>query len=187
MSGNLTVLREAERRLDSCCTAEAAGTPAAGSFLRPCVLHSEHRGRLFAPRPAPHRVRSLQPWRGASAFSACRCACAASSAAGAACTTSSASRIFFAGLAFGCAGDARLVHGYHGYPYCIPLLYIWMDGEGPVHTTSARVTSEQTSDASQGFALRSMSPMKCSTMAALNANSGLAYRSVILFGKIQDC
>src|SRR6185295_20259387 len=28
--------------------------------------------------------------------------------------------------------------GADGYPYCIPLLYIWMDGELYVHTGSAR-------------------------------------------------
>ena len=28
--------------------------------------------------------------------------------------------------------------GEDGYPYCIPLLYIWMDGELYVHTRSAR-------------------------------------------------
>jgi len=25
-----------------------------------------------------------------------------------------------------------------GFPYCIPLLYLWIDGEVYVHTTSAR-------------------------------------------------
>src|SRR6476661_2303718 len=28
--------------------------------------------------------------------------------------------------------------GEDGYPYCIPLLYIWMDGKVYVHTSSAR-------------------------------------------------
>ena len=28
--------------------------------------------------------------------------------------------------------------GIDGYPYCIPLLYVWMDGELYFHTTSAK-------------------------------------------------
>ena len=57
--------------------------------------------------------------------------------------------------------------GEDGYPYCIPLLYLWMDGEVYVHTSSA--ISGQTSNASHASASRSTSRIRCSTTAALNA------------------
>src|SRR5882757_1563137 len=40
-------------------------------------------------------------------------------------------------LARGFSGQLATV-GEDGYPYCIPLLYLWMDGEVYVHTSSAR-------------------------------------------------
>src|SRR4051794_35372286 len=42
-----------------------------------------------------------------------------------------------AALAAGFSGHLATV-GADGYPYCIPLLYIWMDGELYLHTASAR-------------------------------------------------
>src|SRR6185295_14063762 len=43
----------------------------------------------------------------------------------------------YAMLERGFSGQLATV-GADGYPYCIPLLYIWMDGEIYLHTGSAR-------------------------------------------------
>ena len=59
--------------------------------------------------------------------------------------------------------------GEDGYPYCIPLLYVWMDREVYVHITSARGHFRANIERSHGFALRSTSRMRCSTTAALSA------------------
>src|ERR1700680_5181705 len=72
-----------------------------------------------------------------------------------------------------------------GFPYCIPLLYLWIDGEVYLHTTSA------------GGHLRAnvqREPRVCFEIdeqegvfdyGRFECDSGLAYRSVCLFGRIR--
>jgi nitroimidazol reductase NimA-like FMN-containing flavoprotein (pyridoxamine 5'-phosphate oxidase superfamily) len=56
--------------------------------------------------------------------------------------------------------------GEDGYPYCMPLLYIWMDGEIYLHT--------EIDEPDQVF-----------DYGRFECDSGLAYQSVIVFGKIR--
>ena len=64
-----------------------------------------------------------------------------------------------------------------GFPCCIPLLYLWMDGEVYLHTTSARghlrANIERRASA---FALRLTRRKASLTMGRFECDSGLAYR-----------
>jgi uncharacterized protein len=67
-----------------------------------------------------------------------------------------------------------------GFPYCIPLLYLWIGGELYVHTTSARghlranIESFEVDEQEDVF-----------DYGRFECDSGLAYRSVCLFGRIR--
>jgi len=70
-------------------------------------------------------------------------------------------------LARGFSGQLATV-GEDGYPYCIPLLYLWMDGEVYVHTSSARGHFRTNIERERASALNSTSRIRCSTTAASN-------------------
>jgi nitroimidazol reductase NimA-like FMN-containing flavoprotein (pyridoxamine 5'-phosphate oxidase superfamily) len=72
-----------------------------------------------------------------------------------------------------------------GYPYCIPLLYVWMDGEVWVHTTSARGHFRANIDREPRVCFAIDEPDQVFDYGRFECDSGLAYRSVILFGKIR--
>ena len=72
-----------------------------------------------------------------------------------------------------------------GYPYCIPLLYIWMDGEVYVHTTSARGHFRANVEREPRVCFAIDEPDDVFDYGRFECDSGLAYRSVILFGKIR--
>ncbi len=72
-----------------------------------------------------------------------------------------------------------------GYPYCIPLLYVWMDGEVYVHTTSARGHFRGNIDSEPRVCFAIDEPEQVFDYGRFECNSGLAYRSVILFGRIR--
>ena len=59
--------------------------------------------------------------------------------------------------------------GADGYPYCIPLLYIWMDGELYVHTGSAGGHFRANVERQPRICSRSTSRTRCLTTAASNA------------------
>jgi nitroimidazol reductase NimA-like FMN-containing flavoprotein (pyridoxamine 5'-phosphate oxidase superfamily) len=72
-----------------------------------------------------------------------------------------------------------------GYPYCIPLLYVWMDGEVYVHTTSARGHFRANIDSEPRVCFAIDEPEEVFDYGRFECDSGLAYRSVILFGRIR--
>jgi nitroimidazol reductase NimA-like FMN-containing flavoprotein (pyridoxamine 5'-phosphate oxidase superfamily) len=72
-----------------------------------------------------------------------------------------------------------------GYPYCIPLLYIWMDGEVYVHTGSARGHFRANVEREPRVCFEIDAPDQVFDYGRFECDSGLAYRSVILFGKIR--
>jgi nitroimidazol reductase NimA-like FMN-containing flavoprotein (pyridoxamine 5'-phosphate oxidase superfamily) len=75
--------------------------------------------------------------------------------------------------------------GADGYPYCIPLLYIWMDGELYVHTSSARGHLRANVEREPRICFEIDEPDQVFDYGRFECDSGLAYRSLILFGKIR--
>ena len=72
-----------------------------------------------------------------------------------------------------------------GYPYCTPLLYIWMDGEIFVHTTSAKSHFRANVEREQRVCFETDEPDEVFDYGRFECDSGLAYKSVIAFGKIR--
>jgi len=87
-------------------------------------------------------------------------------------------------LARGFSGQLATV-GEDGYPYCIPLLYVWMDGEVYVHTSSARGHFRANVEHEQRICFGIDAPDQVFDYGRFECDSGLAYQSVILFGKIR--
>jgi nitroimidazol reductase NimA-like FMN-containing flavoprotein (pyridoxamine 5'-phosphate oxidase superfamily) len=85
-------------------------------------------------------------------------------------------------LAAGYSGRLASVSA-DGYPYCVPLLYICVDGKLYLHTTSVRghLRRNVESDARVCFEVD-----ECNGVfdyGRFECDSGLAFRSVVLFGK----
>ena len=75
--------------------------------------------------------------------------------------------------------------GEDGYPYCIPLLYIRMDGEVYVHTGSATGHFRANVEREPRVCFEIDEPDQVFDYGRFECDSGLAYQSVILFGKIR--
>ena len=75
--------------------------------------------------------------------------------------------------------------GADGYPYCIPLLYIRMEGEIYVHTGSARGHLRANVEREPRICFEIDEPDQVFDYGRFECDSGLAYQSVILFGKIR--
>ena len=75
--------------------------------------------------------------------------------------------------------------GEDGYPYCVPLLYVCMDGEVFVHNTSARGHLRSNIDREQRVCFEVDEPDQVFDYGRFECDSGLAYSSVILFGRIR--
>jgi uncharacterized protein len=75
--------------------------------------------------------------------------------------------------------------GADGYPYCVPLLYVWIDGELYVHNTAVRghLQSNVLHDARVCFEIDE--PGDVFDYGRFECDSGLAYRSVLAFGTIR--
>jgi len=90
----------------------------------------------------------------------------------------------YAMLEQGFSGQLATV-GADGYPYCIPLLYIWMDGEIYVHTGSAGGHLRANVEREPRICFEIDEPDQVFDYGRFECDSGLAYRSVVLFGKIR--
>jgi len=75
--------------------------------------------------------------------------------------------------------------GADGYPYCIPLLYIRIDGEVYVHTGNERGHFRSSVEREPRVCLEIDAPDQVFDYGRFECDSGLAYQSVILFGKIR--
>jgi uncharacterized protein len=75
--------------------------------------------------------------------------------------------------------------GADGYPYCIPLLYVWMDGEVYVHTGSARGHLRVNVERDPRICFELDEPEQVFDYGRFECDSGLAYKSVVLFGTIR--
>jgi hypothetical protein len=87
-------------------------------------------------------------------------------------------------LAKGYSGHLATV-SEDGFPYCIPLLYLWIDGEVYLHTTSARGHLRTNIDRDRRVCFQVDEQEGVFDYGRFECDSGLAYRSVCLFGRIR--
>ena len=87
-------------------------------------------------------------------------------------------------LAQGFCGRLATV-GADGYPYCVPLLYVWMDGEVWVHNTKARGHLRSNVEHEARVCFEIDEPGEVFAYGRFECDSSVAYRSVILFGRIR--
>jgi nitroimidazol reductase NimA-like FMN-containing flavoprotein (pyridoxamine 5'-phosphate oxidase superfamily) len=90
----------------------------------------------------------------------------------------------YAMLERGFSGQLATV-GADGDPYCIPLLYILMDGEIYLHTSSASGHLRTNVDREPRICFAIDEPDQVFDYGRFECDSGLAYQSVIVFGKIR--
>ena len=72
-----------------------------------------------------------------------------------------------------------------GFPYCIPLLYLWIDGEVHLHTTSERGHLRANIESDQRVCFVVDEQEGVFDYGRFECDSGLAYRSVCVFGRIR--
>jgi uncharacterized protein len=87
-------------------------------------------------------------------------------------------------LAHGFAGRLATV-SEDGYPYCVPLLYIWADNQVFLHTTSARGHLQINVRHEPRVCFELDEPGEVFDYGRFECDSGLAFKSVILFGRIR--
>jgi nitroimidazol reductase NimA-like FMN-containing flavoprotein (pyridoxamine 5'-phosphate oxidase superfamily) len=87
-------------------------------------------------------------------------------------------------LAQGYSGRLATI-GADGFPYCIPLLYLWIDGEVYLHTTAARGHLRSNIEANPRVCFEIDEQEGVFDYGRFECDSGLAYRSVCLFGRIR--
>src|SRR6266849_7853604 len=75
--------------------------------------------------------------------------------------------------------------GEDGWPYCVPLLYVCMDGEVFVHNTSARGHLRANVDHEARVCFEMDEVDEVFPYGRFECDSTVAYRSVIVFGRIR--
>jgi nitroimidazol reductase NimA-like FMN-containing flavoprotein (pyridoxamine 5'-phosphate oxidase superfamily) len=75
--------------------------------------------------------------------------------------------------------------GSDGYPYCVPLLYVWMNDELYVHNTAARGHLRTNIEHEARVCFEMDEDGDVFDYGRFECDSSVAYRSVILFGKIR--
>lgn len=71
-----------------------------------------------------------------------------------------------------------------GSPYCVPLLYVWMDGQVYLHNTSARGHLRANVEREKRVCFEVDEPGQVFEYGRFECDSSVAYRSVIVFGTI---
>jgi nitroimidazol reductase NimA-like FMN-containing flavoprotein (pyridoxamine 5'-phosphate oxidase superfamily) len=72
-----------------------------------------------------------------------------------------------------------------GFPYCIPLLYVWMNGQVYLHTASGRGHLRANIERDRRVCFEIDEREGVFDYGRFECDSGLAYRSVCLFGRIR--
>jgi nitroimidazol reductase NimA-like FMN-containing flavoprotein (pyridoxamine 5'-phosphate oxidase superfamily) len=72
-----------------------------------------------------------------------------------------------------------------GYPYCVPLLYIWADDQVLLHGANARGHLRTNVEREPRVCFEIDEPDQVFDYGRFECDSGLAFRSVILFGRIR--
>ena len=87
-------------------------------------------------------------------------------------------------LARGFAGRLATV-GADGWPYVVPLLYVWIDGEIWVHNTRARGHLRENVDHEPRVCFEVDEPDEVFAYGRFECDTSVAYRSVLAFGRIR--
>jgi len=87
-------------------------------------------------------------------------------------------------LAAGHSGRLATV-GADGWPYCVPLLYVWMDGEIWVHNTAARGHLKANVEHEARVCFEIDQPGEVFAYGRFECDSSVAYQSVVAFGRIR--
>jgi uncharacterized protein len=87
-------------------------------------------------------------------------------------------------LARGFCGRIASV-GADGWPYCVPLLYVWTDGEVLVHNPSMRGHLRANVEHNQRVCFEVDEAGEVFDYGRFECDSSVAYRSVIVFGTIR--
>jgi uncharacterized protein len=87
-------------------------------------------------------------------------------------------------LAQGYAGRLATV-GADGWPYCVPLLYVWMDGEIWVHNTAARGHLRANVDHEPRVCFEIDEPGEIFAYGRFECDSSVQYQSAIAYGRIR--
>src|SRR5882757_1137498 len=72
-----------------------------------------------------------------------------------------------------------------GYPYCVPVLYVWAERQVFLHGTSAPGHLQTNVEHEPRVCFELDEPDQVFDYGRFECDSGLAYRSVILFGRIR--
>jgi uncharacterized protein len=75
--------------------------------------------------------------------------------------------------------------GADGWPYVVPLLYVWMNGEIWVHNTRARGHFRSNVDHETRVCFEVDDPGETFPYGRFECDSSIAYRSVVAFGRIR--
>src|SRR5579872_2044674 len=75
--------------------------------------------------------------------------------------------------------------GADGWPYIVPLLYVWMDGTLYVHNTRARGHLRQNVDHDARVCFEVDEPGEVFAYGRFECDTSVSYRSVIAFGTIR--
>jgi len=87
-------------------------------------------------------------------------------------------------LAAGYCGRLATI-GPDGWPYCVPLLYVAMEGEIWVHNTAARGHLRINADHDARVCFEIDAPGETFAYGRFECDSSVAYQSVIAFGRIR--
>ena len=75
--------------------------------------------------------------------------------------------------------------GPDGWPYIVPLLYVWKDGEIWVHNTRAQGHLRVNVDHESKVCIEVDDPGQVFAYGRFECDTSVAYRSVVLFGRIR--
>jgi uncharacterized protein len=75
--------------------------------------------------------------------------------------------------------------GPDGYPYCVPLLYVWMEGEIYLHNTGARGHLRANVDHEARVCFEMDEAGEVFAYGRFECDTSVAFKSVIAFGKIR--
>lgn len=75
--------------------------------------------------------------------------------------------------------------GEDGYPYCVPLLYVTIGEEILVHNTAARGHLRRNVETAEKICFEIDEPGEVFDYGRFECDSSVAYRSVIVFGRIR--
>lgn len=87
-------------------------------------------------------------------------------------------------IARGYAGRLATV-GADGWPYIVPLLYVWINGEIWVHNTRARGHFRANVDHEARVCFEVDDPGEVFAYGRFECDTSVAYRSVVVFGRIR--